>query len=137
MVIKNAPVFLLVFRVIENFFYKACFVPGLLHLPHLDLFLLALVLQKSINLCCPNIGMWGVYLEKKSLMALSQRAHNFLDFYKGEGPEEGVKVGQMGKSRIKTCFIKKFFITPRTNKNTRAFFVSTLVSLLKRANVHH
>ena len=91
---KNAPVFLLVLRVIENFFYKACFVPGLFHLPHLDPLLLALDLLKSKKLCRPNIGMYvgclsrgkglqfwrivlrlnfgGAYLEKKSLMALSQ-----------------------------------------------------------------
>ena len=44
--IKNALVFLLVLRVIETFFYKACLVPGLLCLPHLNPFLAALTLLK-------------------------------------------------------------------------------------------
>ena len=61
--IKNALVFFLVLRVIENFFYKAYLVPGLLHLPHLDPFLVALTLLKPKHLCRPNIGMWGVYPE--------------------------------------------------------------------------
>ena len=43
--IQNALVFYQS-MVIENFFYKACFVPGVLHLPHLDPFLLALDLLK-------------------------------------------------------------------------------------------
>ena len=42
----------------------------------------------------------------------------------------------MKKSRNQTCFIKKFSITLRTNKNTRAFLISTLASFLKRATVH-
>ena len=40
----------------------------------------------------------------------------------------------MKKSRNQTCFIKKFSITLRTNKNTRAFLISTLASFLKRAS---
>ena len=40
----------------------------------------------------------------------------------------------MVKSRKQTCFTKKFSITLSTNENTRAFFISTLASLLKRAN---
>jgi hypothetical protein len=43
---KNALVFLLVLRVIKKLFYKVCLVPGLLHLPHLDPFLVALTLLK-------------------------------------------------------------------------------------------
>ena len=41
----------------------------------------------------------------------------------------------MEKSKNKACFMKKFSITLRTNKNTGAFLISTLVSLLKRATV--
>ena len=56
-----------------------------------------------------------------------------------EGPGPGVRGpgGADGKVQEQSMlYKKKFSITLRTNKNTGAFFVSTLASLLKRASDH-